>query len=162
MSASGAPACYQPRLFQAAGRIGRVRYMAYSIAPALFYLGVWACGYIHPRLLMVPVNLNFLSRLLTAALLAVIGSRRLRDIGWPWWLAVLLHAPSLLQAYVPMLGALAWLAALLSTALCLIPGSKLANRDGAPPCPNTRLTVAAACLWIVWSGAILWLALALR
>ncbi|QPI52087.1 DUF805 domain-containing protein [Massilia antarctica] len=147
-------------MFQVTGRIGRVRYFAYSIAPVLLNLGVWVC--VAQGWLTVPANLGSLSLLLTVAMLAVIASRRLRDIGWPWWLAALLFVPSLMSAFVPMFGALQLLPALMSTALSLIPGSKLANRDGAPPCPNTRLTVAAACLWIVLSGASLWVVLSLR
>ncbi|MDQ1920113.1 DUF805 domain-containing protein [Massilia pseudoviolaceinigra] len=146
------PAHCQPHLFQTAGRIGRVRYMAYSIAPVALYLLFSFCV-LYFRTDQV-VDLRFPLLLLTSALLAVIASRRLRDIGLPWWLAALL--------FVPMAGAPAWLHWPVFAALSLLPGSELANRDGPAPCANDGLTVAAAYLWIVLFAGAAWLVLSLR
>nr|WP_308605966.1 DUF805 domain-containing protein [Massilia sp. DJPM01] len=137
---------------QAAGRIGRVRYMAYSLAAVILCLLVMLCmDYFR---MDGAGNLRMPLLLLTTALLAVVASRRLRDIGLPWWLAGLL--------FVPLAGAPGWLHGPVFAALSLIPGKQLANRDGLPPCANGRRTVAAASLWIVLFGAAVWLVLSLR
>ncbi|NHZ43541.1 DUF805 domain-containing protein [Massilia aquatica] len=125
-----------PRLLQLAGRIGRVRFMAYALAPAvpLLYVAPW----------MVDIwwsGPGVAARLPFLLALAVIASRRLRDIGLPWWLAALLLAP--------LSGAWAWLHLALLVLLAVIPGSQLPNRDGAPPCPPPGWMTALACLWLV-------------
>nr|WP_267877632.1 DUF805 domain-containing protein [Massilia frigida] len=137
---------------QAAGRIGRVRYMAYSLAPVVLCLLVMLCMVCFQ--MDGAGNLRIALLLLTTGLLAVVASRRLRDIGLPWWLAGLL--------FVPLAGAPAWLHGLVFAALSLIPGKQLANRHGPPPCSNRRRTVAAASLWIVLFGAAVWLVMSLR
>ncbi|WP_166890297.1 DUF805 domain-containing protein [Massilia sp. CCM 8734] len=132
--AGAAPACYRPLPFQLRGRIGRVRFLAYALAPAVPFVlvGPWLI-YGWPG--------GVAARLLFLLPLAILGSRRLRDIGLPWWLAALLFAP--------LAGASAWLYVALFALLAVIPGNKLPNRDGAPPCPHSDSLAALACLWVL-------------
>lgn len=130
-----------PRLFQLAGRIGRVRFMAYALAPAALFVFMWpwlsiaSMAVAGGRIPGAGMHLPFV------LLLAILASRRLRDIGLPWWLAALLFAPAA--------GAPASLYLALFVLLSAMPGNKLPNRDGAPPCPHPGSMAVLAFLWLV-------------
>ncbi|OWQ93107.1 hypothetical protein CDN99_00970 [Roseateles aquatilis] len=107
------------KMFSAKGRIGRLRYLAYSTGASLIHTAV-SGG------LMFVLGGSVLAMLAGWAALAavlwftvIIGIKRCHDLnisGW-WTLTVI----------VPVI-ALIWI---------FVPGSKGANRFGAPPPPNT-------------------------
>jgi len=106
------------KLFSFEGRIGRMRYLAYCTAALLSYK--LAVGVLVAGLGDSPVGLLVLiSSLVVLGWFHVItGIKRCHDLGlsgW-WWLSLL----------VPVI-VLVWI---------FVPGSKQANRFGAPPPPN--------------------------
>ncbi|MEO7495977.1 MAG: DUF805 domain-containing protein [Massilia sp.] len=120
---------WEPSFFSLSARIGRLRYLAYVLA----ILVVSAFP------LMIAVMFNFgmlfppliLLTLLVAALAAVIPSiRRLHDLGYSGWLAIL--------AVVPLANCA------LGVWLTLAKGTEGPNRFGASPGANTAGVVVAA------------------
>lgn len=117
------------------GRIGRLRYLAWSLVLVLAGM----------PLLGVAAGLFAVSELLGGVLLAVLGIgamvvgimfgvQRLHDIGWSGWL--------LLLTLVPVVGGV------FSLLLFIIPGSTEANRYGPPPPPNSTAVKVLAWLWL--------------
>ena len=118
------------------GRIGRVRYLGWSMAMMLCSLPV----------LLLSVGLGTLSNVLGMLLviLAVlgmavigicIGVQRLHDIGWSGWLW--------LVNFVPVVGGI------FSLLMLIIPGTQGANRYGPPPPPNSNAVVILAWLTLL-------------
>ena len=112
-------------LFAASSRIGRARYIAYSLALGvllgfgaaflasfvgaaglIFWIGAWA-------LLLV--------------LMFLLTIQRCHDFNASGWLSLLLLLPPLALIFV------------------LLPGTRTSNRYGAPPPPTSRLVLAVAC-----------------
>lgn len=114
---AGAQAHQEIRLWSASGRIGRLRYLAYSLGPA-FLVGLIA-GLLTPvaptimPLIVLPVYLA----VLVFSILA--GIKRSHDMNWTGW--------TFLLALIPFVG-LIWV---------FNPGTPGENRFGAPPPPNT-------------------------
>lgn len=125
---------YQPVLLSVEGRLGRVRYFAYSSSVGLIF-GV--LGLMLALLLIKngPEYLGFATIVYLPALLAifVIIKRRLNDLDASGWLALL--------ALVPLinLGLTLW--------LMFGRGSAGANSYGPPPVPNSRRVKILA--WVV-------------
>jgi uncharacterized membrane protein YhaH (DUF805 family) len=120
---------YQPYLCQLDGRIGRVRYIAYSTGPVLL-LGML---YV---LLTVLLGRNVGSMPAVVMTICILGTwlvmmrRRLNDTGRTgWWMLVSL---------VPLVNLLLWLYVL------LWPGDPGENEYGAPSVRNSRWLVAVA------------------
>lgn len=108
------------RLFSARGRIGRLRYLAYSTGASLLYnLVVMALAF------ALGANAALYSIILLAALGALMwfnvicGIKRCHDMGISGWWSVTLILPVIVLAWI------FW------------PGSRSANRFGPPPPPNT-------------------------
>ncbi len=133
---SGA-ATYEPKMLQMNGRIGRLRYLAYSVGLGLL-LGA------------VLVALTFLTGGSPAALIAVqvlyvigslavtviVGRRRLHDLGHSGWPTIGLLIP-LVNLFVAL-----W--------IVFTPGKPDANEYGPPPGPNTTgIKVAALVLPVI-------------
>jgi uncharacterized membrane protein YhaH (DUF805 family) len=122
---------YQPSMFQASGRIGRLRYLAYAFGWGLLVS-------VPPAILMGLATPNSAPYWVLQAIVAVgsivvtfmLGRRRLNDMGYRGWQSV-----GLLIPLVNLLVGL-W--------LVFAPGEPGANRYGPPPAPNTRGVVAAA------------------
>lgn len=125
------------KIFSVHGRIGRIRYLgwsmgmlllmllAYAAATGIMALSPWIGG-----LLMIPVVIG------SIVLAVMIGVQRLHDIGWSGWLWLL--------NFVPFVGFV------FSLLLLVVPGTPDANRYGPPPPPNSRgVTVMA------WGGLLL-------
>jgi uncharacterized membrane protein YhaH (DUF805 family) len=123
---------YQPSMFQLQGRIGRVRYTAYSfawgvllalcMAVLMTMVGESAAG------LVLVQGLGILASLAASL---IVGARRLHDMGRKSWLAGGLIIP-----FVNIAVAL-WL-------VCA-PGSPRANQYGPAPARNTRGLIVLAC-----------------
>ncbi|HEY0064620.1 MAG TPA: DUF805 domain-containing protein, partial [Telluria sp.] len=123
---------YKPTWLTHAGRIGRLRYLAYSFAAIAAALLLSTC--LHALATSASVRLEMVSPVVWGVLLLVIGvgfaRRRLHDLGRSgWW--------SLLQ-FIPFAGLLVvlWL-------LCA-PGQPGVNRFGPAPEKNSRAIVGAA------------------
>ena len=122
--------------FGITGRIGRLRYLAWSLvlilvmAPAL---GIAALG----MGISDTVGIILIAGV-TLAMVVVsvqIGVQRLHDIGWSGWLYLL--------NLVPIVGSVFPLLTL------LIPGNAGANRYGPPQPPNSTAVKVLASLWLV-------------
>jgi uncharacterized membrane protein YhaH (DUF805 family) len=123
------------KAFTTDGRIGRLRYLAWSMVLMLACLplfgiagGVFAASEILGGLLMVIVGIA------VAVVGIMIGVQRLHDIGWSGWL--------LLVTLVPIVGGV------FSLLMFIIPGSSEANRFGPPPPPNSTAVKILALSWI--------------
>ena len=124
------------RPFTTDGRIGRLRYLAWSLSLILLMTGgliLAAIGYaITPAIGFLLGGVGLIAAMVVGV---QIGVQRLHDIGWSGWLYLL--------ALVPYLGSV------FSLVIMLIPGSAGANRYGAPPPENTRAVKVLAGLWIL-------------
>ncbi|MCZ4322999.1 DUF805 domain-containing protein [Pseudomonas anguilliseptica] len=123
------------KAFTTDGRIGRLRYLAWSMVLMLACLplfgiagGFFAASEILGGLLMVVVGIA------VAVVGIMFGVQRLHDIGWSGWL--------LLVTLVPVVGGV------FSLLMFIIPGSTAANRFGPPPPPNSRAVKILALLWV--------------
>lgn len=125
------------KAFTTDGRIGRLRYLAWSMVLMLACLplfgiagGFFAASEILGGLLMVVVGIA------VAVVGIMFGVQRLHDIGWSGWL--------LLVTLVPIVGGV------FSLLMFIIPGSTAANRFGPPPPPNSRAVKILALLWVAF------------
>ena len=123
------------KAFTTDGRIGRLRYLAWSMVLMLACLplfgiagGFFVASEILGGLLMVVVGIA------VAVVGIMFGVQRLHDIGWSGWL--------LLVTLVPIVGGV------FSLLMFIIPGSTAANRFGPPPPPNSRAVKILALLWV--------------
>lgn len=118
-----------------AGRIGRLRYLAWSLALILactplfgVVAGFFAVSEILGGVLMAALAIAL------SVVTIMFGVQRLHDIGWSGWL--------LLLSLVPVVGSV------FALLLLLVPGSTEANRFGPPPPPNSRAVKILATLWL--------------
>ncbi|CAD5108212.1 DUF805 domain-containing protein [Zestomonas carbonaria] len=124
------------RPFTSEGRIGRLRYLAWSLVLMA------ACGGLF-GLAMIGMEINDMlgAVLFTAISIAVIvvavmiGVQRLHDIGWSGWIMLL--------NLVPVVGSV------LALLMLLVPGSTGANRFGPPPPANSLAVKILAALWLI-------------
>jgi uncharacterized membrane protein YhaH (DUF805 family) len=121
------------------GRIGRLRYLAWSIALMLLAMlayaiaaGVMALVPLVGGILMIPLVIG------TVVISVMIGVQRLHDIGWSGWLWLL--------NFVPVVGSV------FAILMLVVPGTTDTNRYGPPPPPNSRGVIAMA-----WGGLLLWI-----
>lgn len=132
------------------GRIGRARYLAYTILPsfALMLAAALLEGALaqrFPAIQMLPV----LTYIPITGLLLVMGVRRLHDMNLSGWLALL--------GLIPIVNLILWLG------LLAAPSTAGANRHGPAPGPNTTGVLIAAwsgplavVLSIVYAAVVLW------
>ncbi|MGE7959196.1 DUF805 domain-containing protein [Pseudomonas sp. NPDC089530] len=120
------------------GRIGRLRYLAWTLA--LLLLAVLVGGFLTAALIgngLQVIGMIFLGCVAIgfAYLNITISVQRLHDLGWSGWLWLLNLLP-FVYAVFPLL-------------LAVLPGNTGANRYGAPPPPNSSGVKVLAALWIV-------------
>lgn len=116
------------------GRIGRLRYMAWSCVLTVVFIPAFAV------FAVLGYSLSSVMAMIAAAISGVIalvvgmriGAQRLHDIGWSAWWLLLMLVP-LANNLFPLL-------------LMLVPGNLGANRFGPPPPPNTTAVKALAVL----------------
>jgi len=135
----GEPAAEQSelRVFTTEGRIGRLRYLAWSMAWMLAALGlvivistVFAASAVFGSILAAAAVVGLL-------LVSVqIGVQRLHDLGWSGWFMLLY--------LVPVVGNV------LPLVIMLLPGNEGANRFGPPQPPNSRAVKILAALWLLF------------
>jgi uncharacterized membrane protein YhaH (DUF805 family) len=123
------------RFWPPSGRIGRLRLLAYSIASSLLLMvalaifGGISAAMSSQALFWTGIALGYGASIFFTVLLTI---QRCHDCDWSGWLSVLMIVP------------------LLNLMFFFIPGSKGANRYGAPPPPNTRAVKILASLMLVF------------
>ncbi|VVO16583.1 hypothetical protein PS712_03887 [Pseudomonas fluorescens] len=132
------------RPFGVEGRIGRLRFLAWSMVLSLVTLavvGVFAIiglGLVSGDSTAGLIVAGILAFILCLAFLIVsimISVQRLHDIGWSGWLWLLNLVP-FVGSFFPLL-------------MLVMPGTPAANRYGAPPPPNSTAVKVLSSLWVV-------------
>lgn len=154
------------KLFGIQGRIGRLRYLAWSLAATLIAMlaggvgfGIFAALGMHSDLSLGTVIGALLICVASIAMLVFyiqIGVKRLHDMGWSGWLLLLSLLPYVGAIFVmipgvgPIISGIFSLAGgLFSIVILVVPGSNIANRFGAPPQPNSLGVKVLASLWLL-------------
>ncbi len=117
--------------FSVEGRIGRVRYLGWSMAMTLLaipilgvFAGISALSYMFGGLLVI------LAVIAMVVIGVFIGAKRLHDIGWSAWLWLLLLVPAVGSVFAII--------------MLVVPGTPGPNRYGPPPPPNSKGVVVLA------------------
>lgn len=117
--------------FTVEGRIGRVRYLGWSMAMTLLaipimgvFAGLSALSYMFGGLLVI------LAVIAMVVIGVFIGAKRLHDIGWSAWLWLLLLVPAVGSVFAII--------------MLVVPGTPGPNRYGPPPPPNSKGVVVLA------------------
>jgi uncharacterized membrane protein YhaH (DUF805 family) len=130
---------YQPSLFTISGRIGRLRYLAYSFTSMILCMiifgilaGVFFAAMASKNTAFTAVGaiLMLLGYIPLVAVGFILARRRFNDTGNTGWLSLLM--------FVPLVGLLVWFY------LALAPGTDGGNSYGPPPGPNNALIVVGA------------------
>lgn len=124
------------RVFSVQGRIGRLRYLAWSLVVMVAVAGLFGIAAIVAAI-SKPVGLLLMALLAIAALVinVQIGVQRLHDIGMSGWL-LLLNLVPVIGVFVPLL-------------MIVIPGKRGPNRYGPPQPANSLAVKALAALWLL-------------
>ncbi|WP_160108071.1 DUF805 domain-containing protein [Pseudomonas izuensis] len=135
--------------FSVDGRIGRLRFLAWTMVLSLITLpivGVFALiglglvsGDSTAGLIIggIFAFFLFLAFVIVSALFSV---QRLHDIGWSGWLWLLNFVP-FVGSFFPLV-------------IMVMPGNAGANRYGPPPPPNSTAVKVLCSLWIVFIGLV--------
>ncbi|TWC33171.1 uncharacterized membrane protein YhaH (DUF805 family) [Pseudomonas sp. SJZ079] len=131
------------KVFSTDGRIGRLRYLAWSLVLMFAASGVMAVVAIAASISEVLGGLLGIAVVIGMLVVSVqIGAQRLHDIGWSGWL--------LLLNIVPIINSVFWLLML------VIPGTLGANRFGPPqPANSTAVKVLAGLFLALLLGGVL-------
>lgn len=136
--------------FSFEGRIGRLRYLAWTMVLTLILLAVCstfalvALGLISADSTAGLILGGLLALILFVAFAFVsiqITVQRLHDIGWSGWLWLL--------NLVPFVGSI------FPFVTMIMPGNKVSNRYGPPPPPNSTAVKVLSSLWIVFIALML-------
>jgi uncharacterized membrane protein YhaH (DUF805 family) len=129
------PAFGELNVFTVQGRIGRLRYLAWTLVLMVAILAVTGvCAAVLTRSLVGGGLLIAIAAIGFFIVSVQIGVQRLHDVGWSGWL--------LLINLVPFVGSL------FPILMMVIPGNAGANQYGAPQPPNTKAVKALASLWL--------------
>ena len=130
--------------FGVEGRIGRLRFLAWSMVLSLVTIAVVG---VFALIALALVSTDSTAGLIIGGILAfvlcvvfliatiLISVQRLHDVGWSGWLWLLNLVP-FVGSFFPLL-------------LVVLPGSVVANRYGAPPPPNSTAVKVLSSLWLV-------------
>jgi len=130
------PAAGDLKVFTVQGRIGRLRYLAWTMV--LTFAGLLLGALCFGIMSMSLVAGGLLGAVLLLAFLVVsiqMGAQRLHDAGWSAWLLLLSLVP-VVGSFFPLL-------------MIVIPGNDGPNRYGPPPPANTRTVKLLATLWVL-------------
>lgn len=123
------------KVFTVQGRIGRLRYLAWTLVLMVAILAVTSvCAAVLTRSLVGGGLLIAIAAIGFFIVSVQIGVQRLHDVGWSGWL--------LLINLVPFVGNL------FPILMMVIPGNTGANPYGAPQPPNTKAVKVLASLWL--------------
>ncbi|AXJ07250.1 hypothetical protein CFN16_24920 [Pseudomonas fluorescens] len=141
------PAFAPLKPFGVEGRIGRLRYLAWSMVLSLVTLPIVS---VFALIGLGLVSADSTTGLIIGGLLAfflflgfaIVGIlfsiQRLHDIGWSGWLWLLTLVP-FVGSFFPLV-------------IMVVPGNTGANRYGPPPPPNSTAVKVLCSLWIVFIG----------
>ncbi|MDD0967134.1 MULTISPECIES: DUF805 domain-containing protein [Pseudomonas] len=133
--------------FSVEGRIGRLRYLAWSMVLSLVALpivsvfaliGLGLVSADSTTGLIIGGLLAFFLFLAFAIVGILFSIQRLHDIGWSGWLWLLTLVP-FVGSFFPLV-------------IMVVPGNTGANRYGPPPPPNSTAVKVLCSLWIVFIG----------
>lgn len=130
------PSYAELKVFSVTGRIGRLRYLAWSAAFFLVALPLYLVATLF--LAVSPALGGILIAAIVIALVVVsvqVGVQRLHDVGWSGWL--------LLLNLVPVVGGV------FALLMLVVPGTTEANRYGPPPPPNGKGVKLLALTWLL-------------
>lgn len=126
-----------PKVFSVKGRIGRVRYLAWSLVLIVSALiiaalcaGIMSVSLVGGGLLAAVAFVAFI------IISVQIGVQRLHDVGWSGWLLLLNLIPFVNNIF-PIL-------------IAVMPGNQGINQYGPPALPNNRAVNVFAWLWVVF------------
>jgi uncharacterized membrane protein YhaH (DUF805 family) len=125
-------------LFSVQGRIGRLRFLAWtlvSLLVAVAVAGVIAISLFTGEHFMLGGLFGMVAVLAYLYVNITISVQRLHDLGWSGWLWLLNLVP-LVGSVFPIL-------------IMVMPGNTGANRYGAPPPPNSTAVKVLCSLWLV-------------
>ncbi len=125
---------YEPTVFGVSGRIGRLRYLAYSLVTSVCFgvvggAAVGGLGSMSKELALVGL-IAFIPYIAYIFILAV---RRLNDVRFTGWLSLLVLIPGVNM--------------LVFLGLAIAPGDEKANSYGPAPSPNNGFVIAGACVF---------------
>jgi uncharacterized membrane protein YhaH (DUF805 family) len=135
--------------FGVEGRIGRLRYLAWTMVLTLVMLGVGSVVAIFAIALIASDSTaglivgGLVVVLLCIAIAVVsiqISVQRLHDIGWSGWLWLLNLVP-FIGSFFPFV-------------IMCVPGNTIANRYGPPPPPNSTAVKVLSSLWVVFIAIV--------
>ncbi|QTD32891.1 DUF805 domain-containing protein [Pseudomonas fluorescens] len=141
------PAFAPLKPFSVEGRIGRLRYLAWSMVLSLVALpivsvfaliGLGLVSADSTTGLIIGGLLAFFLFLAFAIIGILFSIQRLHDIGWSGWLWLLTLVP-FVGSFFPLV-------------IMVVPGNTGANRYGPPPPPNSTAVKVLCSLWIVFIG----------
>ncbi|KRP42597.1 Uncharacterized membrane protein YhaH, DUF805 family [Pseudomonas libanensis] len=144
------------KVFTINGRIGRLRYLAWTLALTVAMLvaaGIistvgFAVATASPTIAIILGSLLGFALFVGLVVVSVqIGVQRLHDLGWSGWLYLLNLVP-LVNSVFPIL-------------LLVLPGNAGANQYGAPPPPNSTAVKILASLWLAFIPLMLIIGLTL-
>lgn len=136
--------------FGVEGRIGRLRFLAWSMVLSMVTIAVVAVFALAGLALVSSDSTagliigGILAFFLCIAFLIVsimISVQRLHDLGWSGWLWLLNLVP-FIGSFFPLV-------------LLAMPGNSLANRYGAPPPPNSTAVKVLSSLWLVFIALLI-------
>ncbi|MFL1529094.1 DUF805 domain-containing protein [Pseudomonas sp. O230] len=135
--------------FGVEGRIGRLRYLAWTMVLTLVMLGV---GSVLAIFAIALISSDSTAGLIVGGLVALflciaiavvsiqISVQRLHDIGWSGWLWLLNLVP-FVGSFFPFV-------------IMVVPGNTTANRYGPPPPPNSTAVKVLSSLWVVFIAIV--------
>ncbi|RON22229.1 hypothetical protein BK660_09205 [Pseudomonas brassicacearum] len=139
------PAFATLKPFSVEGRIGRLRYLAWTMAltlvliPVVSVLAILAFAIISADStagLIIGGLVAFILFIAIAVVSIQFSVQRLHDIGWSGWLWLLNLVP-FVGSFFPLV-------------IMVVPGTNIANRYGPPPPPNTTAVKVLSSLWVVF------------
>ncbi|HEX8594614.1 MAG TPA: DUF805 domain-containing protein [Pseudomonas sp.] len=130
------------KVFSVQGRIGRVRYLAWSLVLMVSALVVAAlCASLMSVSLIGGGLLATIAFVAFMVISVQIGVQRLHDLGWSGWL-LLLNLIPFVNSIFPIL-------------IIVMPGNQGPNQYGPPPPPNSQAVKVLAWLWIAFLALII-------
>lgn len=131
------------------GRIGRLRYIAYTFPAVLLYIGL---GMLTHQLGWMEGDGGWIwyqaNLAVAGALAAAVALRRLGDANLP--------RPIALLFFMPVVGLPTQLCMLVFALLAIVPGTPGPNLHGPVPAPNHGLVALLACGWLVLPFWLVW------
>lgn len=146
------PAFSELKVFSFEGRIGRLRYLAWTLVLTVVMMAVIGIGSLIGFASLMTSDSSVVALVLGGIVAFVlliafvvvsiqISAQRLHDLGWSGWLWLINFVP-LVGSFFPLV-------------LVVSPGSNVANRYGAPPPPNTTAVKVLSWMWVALIALII-------